>query len=344
MREYFSELYGNSNTKHRLGNAIEREILPHAFLVIGAEGSGKKTLATELAAALNCERKNDLSFPLPCHECNFCRRIRNGNFTDITWLRPADGKATIGVEEVRLFREDMYLSPTESQHKIYFIEQAEKLTVNAQNALLTVLEEPPKNVFIVLLASSADKILTTIKSRTQSIAMQRFDADSLRDYLIRNNEKAKLLSKTDNSAFEGIVISSDGIIGKAIGSLSDKEARQMNEERLLTEKIIKSLRSSAPYSELYAAISELPTSRTELSVALEALICAVRDITLIRFDENLQLLFFASREQAANAACDMNTKRLIRISEILKDSLEDVTKNVSTSAIIADLGAKIKLM
>jgi len=344
MREYFSELYGNGDTKRRLGGAIEKEILPHAFLVIGAEGSGKKTLATELAAALNCERKDDQTSPLPCHSCNSCRRIKSGNFTDITRLRPTDGKATIGVEEVRLFREDMYLSPTESKYKIYFIEQAEKLTVNAQNALLTVLEEPPKNVFIILLASSADKILTTVKSRAQSIAMQRFEADNLRDYLIRNNEKARLLSKTNASALDGIVISSDGIIGKAQGLLSDKEAREMSEERLLTERIIKSLRSSAPYSELYAAISELPTSRVELTCALETLICAVRDITLIRFDKNLQFLFFTSYEQAESAACDMNTKRLIRISEILKDALEDVTKNVSTSAIIADLGAKIKLM
>ena len=344
MREYFSELYGNDGVKSRLGNAIVNESLPHAHLVIGAEGSGKKILARELASALNCERKSDLSSPLPCHRCNTCRRIREEKFTDITHLSRSDGKATIGVEEVRAFREDMYLSPTESKYKIYVIEEAEKLTVNAQNALLTVLEEPPKNVFIILLCASGDKILTTIKSRAQSISMQRFEGDELKSYLLMKSDKARLLSKTDGSILDGIVVSSDGIIGKALSFLSNNEARENNEQRLLTERIIKSLRTSAPYSELYSAISELPNSRIDLSAAIESLISAIRDITLIKFDENLQLLFFTSRADAASIAKDMNTKRLIRICDILKDALEDNSKNVSTAAIITDLGAKIKLI
>lgn len=344
MREYFSELYGNDDAKSRLGNAIVQESLPHAHLLIGAPGSGKKTMALEIAAALNCEKKGDLSSPIPCHRCNSCRRIKEGNFTDITRLSRTGGKATIGVEEVRAFREDMFLSPTESKYKIYLIDEAEKLTVNAQNALLTVLEEPPKNVFIFLLCASGDKMLTTIKSRAQSISMQRFEKDSLKAYLIKNSDKARLLSKADETTLDGILMSSDGLIGKALGLLSDKEAKENNEQRLLTEEIIKSLRPSVPYSELYSAISELPNSRAELTTALEALICAIRDITLVKFDDSLQLLFYTSHSDAREASREMNTKRLIHISDIFKDALEDSAKNVSTSAIIADLGAKIKFI
>ena len=139
MRKYFSALYGNSALKTRLGTAIDRGTLPHAFLVTGPSGSGKKTFALELAAAINCERKNDGTLPLPCRECNTCKRIIENNYTDITRLSRQSGKATIGVEEVRLFRDDMFLSPTESSFKTYIIEEADKLTANAQNALLTVL-------------------------------------------------------------------------------------------------------------------------------------------------------------------------------------------------------------
>ena len=342
MREYFSGLYGNSATKARLGAAIDSDTLPHAFLILGADGSGKKTLALELAAALNCEKKSDEGSPLPCRRCNTCRRIFDGNFTDISRIRPSDGKATIGVEEVRIFREDMHLSPTESRYKIYVIDEAEKLTANAQNALLTVLEEPPRNVVIMLLADSGDKILTTIKSRTQSIAMQRFYSQEIKNYLKSTKGKSNLLK--DDASINGILMSADGRIGKAIELLSEKESRGNADDRSLTERIVAALHTSVPYSELYTAISELPSSRREFIYALESLICAIRDITLIKFGDDIQLLFYTYSEDAKAAAKDMNTKRLIKIYEILKDALEDSSRNVSTSAIMADLGAKIRLI
>ena len=222
-RAYFKELYGNDSVKVRLGKAIENGTLPHAFLFVGQSGSGKKTLASLLAMALNCEKKNDSSAPLPCGVCNTCRRVREGNFTDITRLKRADGKATIGVDEVRLFREDMFLSPTESVYKVYVIEEAECLTPNAQNALLTVLEEPPANVVILLLASEADKMLTTIKSRAQAINMQRFDLSALRKYITEKSERANLLSRTDGEALDGILMSADGRIGQALSLLSEQQ-------------------------------------------------------------------------------------------------------------------------
>ena len=341
MRDYFSGLYGNAETKARLGAAIDSGTLPHAFLIIGAEGSGKKTLAVELAAALNCERKNDKEAPLPCRRCNTCRRIFDGNFTDIAWLRPSDGKVTIGVEEVRLFREDMHLSATESNYKIYVIDEAERLTANAQNALLTVLEEPPRNVIIILLADSGDKMLTTIKSRTQSIAMQRFYSGEIKSYL--KSTVGNLYPK-DDSSFDGILMSADGRIGKAISLLSQKERGENAEDRRLTERIVSALYPSVPYSELYTAISELPSSRSDFIFALESLICAVRDIILAKFDGEIQLLFYTSSSDAKTLAREMNTKRLIKIYEILESALDDASKNVSTSAIMADLGAKIRLI
>ncbi len=341
MREYFSGLYGNFSTKSRLGSAIESNTLPHAFLFVGATGSGKKTLAIELAAALNCEKKDDKTSALPCRKCNTCRRIFDGNFTDISWLRRSDGKATIGVEDVRVFREDMHLSATESNHKIYIIDEAERLTANAQNALLTVLEEPPRNVIIILLADSGDKILTTIKSRTQSIAMQRFYSDEIKRYL--KSADANLYPR-DDSSLDGILMSADGRIGKAISLLSQKESNENAEDRRLTERIVSSLYPSVPYSELYTAISELPSSRGEFILALESLICAVRDIALIKFGDDVQLLFYTDKEAAKAVAKELNTKRLIKIYEILKYALEDASRNVSTSAITADLGAKIRLI
>ncbi len=343
MQGFFEELYGNEKTKLRIKTLLINNTLPHAFLIVGPSGSGKKTLALQLASALNCEMRG-VSENLPCKICTSCKRIRENNFPDISRLKRQSGKATVGVEEVRSFREDMFLSATESAQKIYIVEEADKLTVNAQNALLTVLEEPPTNVLIMLLCESADKILTTIKSRAQTIAMERFSDEALTKYLVSKNERARFYYKTDRETLDGITRASDGRIGKASLLLSDKDARENSEARQLTQRIIEALRPTRPYSELYLALTSLPTAREELKEALEAIMSALRDISLIKFDKEIPLLFYTSRESAREASRDMNTKRLFAIYELIESALEDATKNVVTSAIIAELGAKIKML
>ncbi len=343
-RSYFSALYGNAAVKRRLGAAIEADTLPHAFLIIGPDGSGKRTLARELAAALNCESRGVCTSPLPCHSCNSCRRIAENNFTDIKKLIRTDGKVTVGVDEVRLFREDMFLSATESTHKIYVIEEADKLTVNAQNALLTVLEEPPSNVVILLLAESADKILTTIKSRAQTISMQRFEADELREYVIKHNDKASLYSKTDEDALLGAIMSADGRIGRAFDMLSDKLSEESRASRSTAERLISAMHPGAKYSELYTALSQLPTARTDFTEAVEEIMLALRDLLLVKFDKDAPLLFYTSRDRALDSAAEMSTKRLIALYEAFKGAVEDAARNVSTSTICADLGAKIRFI
>lgn len=344
MREYFSMLFGNDTVKSRIGHAIENSALPHAFLITSPKGSGKKTLALEICAALNCENRNNSQLPLPCHKCNTCRRIADGNFTDIVRLKRSGERATIGVEDVRLFRDDMFLSPTESNYKIYIVEEGEKLTPNAQNALLTVLEEPPSNVIILLLAESGDKILTTVKSRTQTVSMERFYPDTLKDYLVRKSDSARFYSHTSPDVLDGIIMSSEGRIGRALSLLSDRDAKEISENRALTEKIIKSLRSGAPYSELHIAVSELPTSREDFVAALETLITAVRDLALIKYDEDVALSFYSSREKAKSVAREINSKRLLLIYDVLKDALEDATKNVGIAAITSVMRTKIRLL
>ena len=344
MREYFSELLGNENSKEKLGAAIERGTLPHAILIVGPKGSGKRTLAKEISAALNCENKNSDRFSLPCCSCNTCRRIKENNYTDITYLKRDKDRATIGVEEVRNFRSDMFLSSTESSYKIYVIEDADKLTHNAQNALLTVLEEPPKNVIILLLASSLDNILTTIKSRAQSIFMSRFDRDTLKEYLIKKSDKARNLERASRESFDSIIISSDGILGKAISLLSENDALENAEERAVIINIISSLRSSAQYSELYSAISSLPTGRQEFLFSLELLLSAIRDAEVVKLSRSAGLLFFSSHEQAAKYSNEISAKRLMQVYELINDALRDTARNVAISAITSNLAAKIKLI
>jgi DNA polymerase III delta' subunit len=251
VRSYFPRLIGNEETKARLGRAIESGVLPHAFLIGGPSGSGKSTLAIEIAAALNCREKHSSS-PLPCGKCNNCHRIYEGNFPDVKILTKKKDKATLGVEAVKDFREDMFLSSTESENKIYIIDDAECMTPEAQNALLKVLEEPPKSVSIILLAKECDRILTTIKSRAQYIPMSRFDDGELAKQLLNESADARAIKAADPTKFMGLVMSADGRLGLAKNLLSKKLSEENEEERAEITRLIRAISQKASYAEIHS--------------------------------------------------------------------------------------------
>ncbi len=338
---YFDKLFGNDGTKNRIAAAIKSGTLPHAFLISGPQGSGKKTLSLEIAAALNCQGDDR---DLPCHRCKNCMRIYSNNFTDISYLRKPKDKATIGVEAVRTFRSDMFLSSTESGYKIYVIEDAHTLTPNAQNALLKVLEEPPNNVIIFLLCEETDKILSTIKSRTQAISMQRFSKEELLDYILKHSENSASLYRKDKDKLLGVIQTADGNIGRVL-KLSDENALIENSaDREITEQIILSFKRGKSYEEIHTALSNLPSDRTEYIKMTEQLITAVRDLITLKYDENAELLFFISREHAKSVSSDFSAKRLMGIFDILTNAITDADRNVSLSVLSADVETKIKLL
>lgn len=338
VRRLFTRLYGNDSVKKRLSSAILSDTLNHALLICGPLGSGKKTLASELCAALNCENRSSAHHPLPCGVCNSCRRIYEDNYPDIKRLKRESSKATIGVEELRLLREDMFLSATESEYKIYIIEEADKMTPNAQNALLKVLEEPPHAVIIFLLCEESDKILTTVKSRAQTVTMQRFSAEQIVDFLISSG---KIEVGSEKKAADEIM-SADGRIGKALDILSSPES--VTQERETALSILKALKPGAPYSELYTAVSALPQKRAELGEALDTLSVALADLIKYKSDKKAPLTFFASSEAAGEIAEGISLKRLLAVHDAVRDAALDNLSNANISALTSCLGAKIKLI
>ncbi len=341
---HFPLIFGNDLHKNRIAAAINDGKLPHALLIDGPEGSGKMTFAKEIAAALNCENAKSRVHDIPCGVCSTCKRIRKGGYTDVKVLAKASDKATIGVEEIREFRTDMYLSATEGSYKVYIIDNAEKMTPAAQNALLIILEEPPKNVVILLLASGTDSILTTIKSRTQYVPMSRFTHEELDGYIMKNNPEARQLSMTDRHAYDSVLVSADGIIGKANDLFSPKKREENEQKRKETYDMIRAMRSRAEYKELYEAVFNLPTKRNEFTEALELLINAIGDLVSAKKSDSLSLLFFTSAEEAKEMASGISTGRLIKIYDIVSEAYESCTKNANITLIAADMSVKIKMV
>lgn len=333
----FARLFGNADTKQRLKRAILNGTLPHALLVFGERGSGKRTLALEIASALMC--KNSRGGSIPCGECINCKRVREGNHTDVKVLRRQSGKATVGVEEVRIFRDDMFLSPTEADCKVYIVEDADTLTAQSQNALLKVLEEPPSNMYLIMLTTSADKILSTIKSRTQYIAMQIHSQSEILGYLKSSSD---IPFGVGEDKYQSAARLSRGLLGRAKEALTGD--RMESEDKVLTcvMGLIRALPGRTPYSELYSALNAFPTKRDEFRYALEIALNAIRDLMVVRSSDEEEMLFFKDRQEAEENLASVSQKRLSDIFGILLSAIEDTDKNVLTSALITDLSLRIK--
>ena len=343
MRKYFPELFGNELHKRRISSAILEGKFPHAFLIDGPSGSGKMTLAKNIASALNCEKIDDDSYYLPCGKCNNCRRIRENSFTDVKILERPTDKATIGVNLVKDFRADMYLTATESKYKIYIIKEAEKMTVEAQNALLIILEEPPKNVIIMLLASGTDAILTTVKSRAQYIAMSRFTSEELGSYLESTNYEATKMALDDPKGYKSLVVSADGRIGRALELLDPKRRSDNEQKRRESMAIIEAVAKRSGYAALHEAVSALPTKRNELTESLEMLITALRDIIAAKKSESFTPVFFGDASEAKELGANLTLSKLIAIYEAVADAHDQCLKNANVSLLIAKLAADIKM-
>ena len=179
----FDALLGNEQLKKDLARSLQTGHISHCYLITGPEGSGKHTLARLLAAAILCQGRDK-----PCGLCRPCRKVMEGGHPDfITWEDPDHQK--IPVKLIReTFRPDVFVKPNESEHKIYLISQ--DLGLEGQNALLTILEEPPAYAVFLLLAASPDKLLPTVRSRCRELKLSALPMPLLENQLARDFPQA----------------------------------------------------------------------------------------------------------------------------------------------------------
>ena len=206
----FESLLGNDRLKQNLAESLAKGRISHFYLISGPEGSGKHTLAKLLAAAVLCQGKRK-----PCLSCNPCRKVLEGNHPDFITVEDPEHK-NVAVKIVRQFREDVFIRPNESDHKIYLFPQ--DLGVEGQNALLKILEEPPKYGVFILLTDNPDKLLPTVRSRCTELKMQSLAPEVLTRQLRQDFPKAR------EEDLEAAVFRSGGFLGQARQLLKSGDA------------------------------------------------------------------------------------------------------------------------
>ena len=332
MRRYMELLYGNSESKQSLCRAALQNTLPHALIIEGIRGSGKKTFAKEIASAQLCENKTSTTLPLPCKSCRSCRIIADGNAVDVKWITRGD-KATLGVDAVREAKQDMYLSATEFDTKFYVFDEAHLMTPQAQNALLIVLEEPPPTVKILLLCESADALLTTVRSRARLVRMNKFTVDEIENWLRENRPDALARYSADPSALADLLTESDGSIGRALEILEPKNAESVLKDREHILKLIDAF-SSPSFAVLHDAVSRLSAKRDDLTTDLTLLTRALRDLILLKKTPDAPLCFFGERDAALKKASAFRLSFLLRAMQNTEDAIRKLERNANAATVL----------
>ena len=195
-----------------LQEQIRENHLPHALLITGEEGTGKKALATLISAALLCKEGEGQ----PCMRCHGCLQALEHAHADQIVIRKGvalspemkDGRATIPVEDIREMIRICGMTPLEGGNRVVLIKGAEDMTVQAQNALLKTLEEPPDRTWFLLVSSRPESLLRTIISRCHQIRLHPISDSAMRKKL----REAGISEETADS----VIGMADGCIGKAL--------------------------------------------------------------------------------------------------------------------------------
>ncbi|MDD5431233.1 MAG: DNA polymerase III subunit gamma/tau [Candidatus Pacebacteria bacterium] len=189
----FEELLGQEHIVEVLKNAAAQNKFAHAYLFYGPKGSGKTTAARLIAKLANCEnRQKDEKFRAkgePCNKCSACQQIDSGQALDVIEIDAASNR---GIDEIRDLKEGVKISPTSFQYKIFIIDETHMLTREAFNALLKTLEEPPKQVILILATTEFEKVPATISSRTQRFHFQKISLDKIIGKLTRVAAEEKI--------------------------------------------------------------------------------------------------------------------------------------------------------
>lgn len=196
----YDDILGQPGLVANLRSSMEAGRVVHAYLFAGPEGTGKRTLADICARALNCRGEHR-----PCDQCPPCKQFLSGNHPDVIRVRP---QKSIGVEEIRQVISAVQIRPYEAGRHVVIVEQAEKMTAQAQNALLKTLETPPEDVVFFLLSAAPQGLLTTVISRCRLVRFSAIEEEEAVRALTRQGvgaERARLLARL-----------SQGSVGRAL--------------------------------------------------------------------------------------------------------------------------------
>ncbi len=278
----FKNIVGHKDIIKYIQNAVSENRVSHAYILNGERGSGKKMLASLFAMTLLCENgEKD-----PCSMCHSCIQAESGNHPDI--IRVTHEKPnTISVDDIReQVNHTIDIKPYQGPYKIYIIPEADKMTVQAQNALLKTIEEPPQYAVIFLLTENAELLLPTINSRCVMLKLRYIKDTLIKKYLMQKLELPDYKADVCTAFAQGNV-------GRAIMLANSEHFNEIREEALQLLKYIHDME----LSEVVNAVNHITVYKLEISDYLDIIMIWYRDVLLYKATKDISRVVFKDQIQ-----------------------------------------------
>ncbi len=288
----FTDIIGQEQLKEHIQNAIASNKVSHAYIINGERNAGKEFIARIFAMTLQCEKGG----AEPCNECHSCKQALSHNQPDIIYISH-EKPNSIGVEDIRgQINNDIGIKPYSSPRKIYIMNEGEKMTPQAQNALLKTLEEPPEYAVILILTDNVEALLPTIISRCVVLNMKPVSDTLVKKYLMEE------LGVPDYKA-NICVAFARGNIGKAKLLASSEEFEKVKEEAITLVKYINDME----INEIVKAIKKIMEYKLDVNDYLDILTVWYRDALLYKATKDVNSLVFKNEIQQIRKVADRST-------------------------------------
>lgn len=272
----FDNIVGNDGLKTYFSSVIKNKTVPHSYILSGEEGVGKKMFAKAFAMAMQCSGEGQK----PCGECHSCKQALSNNHPDIIDVYH-EKPQTLGVDDIREgIVEDIVIRPYSGPYKIYIVDEAEKMSIQAQNALLKTIEEPPEYGIVLLLTTNASAFLPTILSRCMVLQVKPVTLEQEEMYLREHG--------IEESKIEILLYFTRGNIGKALRMSSSEYFSSMI---VLITNMLKS-GSSMGLEQTLLTIEQLESCKVDIYDCLDFMQMWYRDVLIFKATADVNQIMF----------------------------------------------------
>ncbi|MFH1191417.1 MAG: DNA polymerase III subunit delta' [Candidatus Omnitrophota bacterium] len=314
----FSDVLGHSRALGIIGAYLEKSCFSGAYIFSGPEGIGKRMTAKIIAQQLNCAEQSDR----PCGSCSACLRIQKEEYPDLHIIQ--NGQSQIKMEDIRGILRQASFRPYEGVAKVFIIDNAHKLNIEAANSLLKVLEEPPKDVLIILVTHKPQNIIKTVLSRCKAIKFFSLIRAELETVLIKNYA-------LDKTTAHFLAYYAEGRLGLA---LRLKDTLLMQEKNKIFDSFIL---SSKPLDH-----NIMSQSKEQLQVCLNILASWFRDIYLLKAGlPDKEVIHLDRHSDLLKLIPRFSFKQLDGIMSTLSESSLYLEKNINSKLLLHNLGAQL---
>ncbi|PXW88486.1 DNA polymerase III delta prime subunit [Streptohalobacillus salinus] len=301
---------------------IKDDRMAHAYLLHGDPGTGKQAIALHLAMRIFCKSPHGAE---PCKTCTDCRRVESGNHPDLHWLKPEG--ASIKKEQIQDLQREFTYQGLESNKKVYVIENSDKMTTNAANRLLKFLEEPSRETTAILLTDNQYRLLDTIRSRCQLLALRPLSPKALEAALINEG-----ISPHNARLFQAIAPQLEQ--AKAL----DQDTWFADARKLMVQ-LVSMLHSRSNESLFFVEKQWMEhfKDREQLKIGLNLLLHWFKDLIYIQIEDNASLVMLDYKEQLEQQAFRYTKQQLTTILETITHAVRKLDQNVHPTLVMEQL-------